>query len=67
MQTVRRTFEAKKHPKGSPERAALNVDWLTSEYYSSYKYGVRTDDGAETPWVFTSKAEADAKAKELTS
>ena len=39
----RRTFEAAKHPTGSEERARLNRDALTSEYYPSMRY--RTSDG----------------------
>lgn len=35
---LRRTFEAKNHPKGSKERARLNKSALTSEYMPSYKY-----------------------------
>jgi hypothetical protein len=34
----RRTFEARKYPKGSPERIKLNENPLTSEYMTSYKY-----------------------------
>jgi hypothetical protein len=47
MKVVRRTFEAAKFPKGSPERVALNGDWLTSEYMPSYKYGLLEDDGTK--------------------
>lgn len=62
MKTVKRTFEAKKYAKGSPERAALNTDPLTSEYMPSYKYILRTNDDKPTPWAFATRAEADAKA-----
>lgn len=34
----KRTFEAAKHPKGSAERAELNLSGFTSEYSPSYKY-----------------------------
>jgi len=34
----RRTLEAKKFPKGSPERKYFNLDPVTSEYMPSYKY-----------------------------
>lgn len=39
----KRTFEAKKFPIGSQERAKLNEDVLTSEYYTSKKYAVLID------------------------
>ena len=45
MMAARRTFEALKYPKGSPERAALNLSALTSEYMSSYRYMVLDDNG----------------------
>jgi len=35
---LRRTFEAKKHPKGSVKRKKLNRSALTSEYQPSYKF-----------------------------
>ena len=38
MEIFRRTFEAKKHPKGSKERISLNFNARTSEYMPSYKY-----------------------------
>jgi hypothetical protein len=37
-EVIKRTFEAEKHPKGSPERAKLNEEGLTSEYMHSQKY-----------------------------
>ncbi len=40
-QIMRRTFEARMHPHGSPERAALNGDVKTSEYYTSQPYLLR--------------------------
>lgn len=58
MIVVRRTFEAEKHPAGSAERTRLNLDWLTSEYMTSYRYGVREDDGAHTPFTYRTRAEA---------
>ena len=64
MKTVRRTFEALKFPKGHPERARLNEDWLTSEYMPSHGYGVRNDDGSHLPITYRTKAEAERKAKE---
>jgi len=57
----RRTFEAKKHPKGSEARDRLNLNILTSEYMTSYKYFIckfpNVSDSA------TTKDEAIAKAK----
>ena len=44
---VRRTFEAKKYPKNSPERTRLNKDNITSEYLPSYKYVVQRIQGSE--------------------
>lgn len=41
VQILRRTFEANRYPKGSQERARLNEDALTSEYYPSHKYLLR--------------------------
>ena len=38
---LRRTFAAKQHPIGSAERAAMNSDVLTSEYYPSQRYLLR--------------------------
>ena len=40
-EVLRRTFAAAKHPAGSEERAALNRDTLTSEYFSSHRYMTR--------------------------
>lgn len=61
MKVLRRTFEALKHPKGSPERNRLNADNLTSEYMPSYRYVVRNDDGSHTPFTYRTKAEALSK------
>lgn len=41
----RRTFEAAKHPLGSEERARLNLNSLTSEYYPSRRYEIITENG----------------------
>lgn len=41
VQVIRRTFEAKNHLPGSPEREALNKDPATSEYLPGQKYLVR--------------------------
>ena len=60
MRTVKRTFQALAHVKGSEERAKFNTDWITSEYMPSYRYGVRNDDGSATPFTYRTKAEADA-------
>lgn len=67
---LRRTFAAKLHPKGSPERDALNNDVVTSEYMPSYRYVVRVpammSDGTPNPvqpfhvWTFTTKSAAEA-------
>lgn len=54
---IRRTFEAKKHPKGSPERTRLNMDAVTSEYLPSYRYQVV---GRRFGSAFRTKAEAQA-------
>ncbi len=70
MTPLRRTFEAGKYPKGSSERAALNRDALTSEYYTSKPWLVREpfvmSDGSPHPTQphishdFRTKAEAQA-------
>ncbi len=62
MNIVRRTFEAAQHPAGSPERQRLNLDWLTSEYMTSHRYGIRESDGSHTPFTYRTKAEAEAAA-----
>jgi hypothetical protein len=62
MKTVKRTFEARNYPIGHPDRTRLNLDWLTSEYMPSYRYGVREDDGAYTPFIYRTKTEAEARA-----
>ena len=64
MIAVKRTFEALKFPKGSPERAKLNEDWLTSEYMPSHGYGVRNDDGSHLPYTYRTKAEADKQVSD---
>ncbi len=67
---IRRTFAAKQHPPGSPERSILNLDAATSEYTTSRRYLLRRpavmDDGTPHPtqkfWDadFTTKMEAEA-------
>ncbi len=59
MIVKRRTFEAKKHPKGSPERAKLNLSSLTSEYMPSYRYVACENSGERTPFTFRTKREAE--------
>lgn len=54
---VRRTFEAAKHPRGSAERARLNLKTVTSEYMPSYRYALVTSTSVG---VFRTKAEAAA-------
>jgi hypothetical protein len=63
MQVVKRTFTALNYEKGSLERAALNKDWLTSEYMPSHRYGVRGNNGEHTPFTYRTKAEALARAE----
>jgi hypothetical protein len=41
MEILTRTFEAAKQTAGSPERAALNCDPLTSEWMPSYRFLIR--------------------------
>lgn len=53
---IRRTFEAAKYPKGSPERDCLNRHVATSEYMPSYRY---LAEGRQ----FRTKAEAVAFTK----
>jgi hypothetical protein len=57
---VRRTFEAKKYPKGSEDRARLNRDGLTSEYMPSYRYAL-CDRGAYF-MAYPTKGEAEQEA-----
>ena len=57
MQIIRRTFLAAKEPKGSDTRALLNLDWRTSEYMTSHRYGLVTDSGEQLPFTFRTKAE----------
>lgn len=60
----RRTFGAKRYPKGSPERARLNEDVLTSEYMPSYRYCVPNGRSTRS---FRTKAEAEAHAQEVSA
>ena len=62
---MKRTFEAARHPKGSAERARLNLSSLTSEYMPSYKYVLVDENGKATPWTCRSKAEATDKSGDL--
>ena len=63
----KRTFEALKFPKGSPERKKLNLDNITSEYMTSYKYALKGDHISTS---YRTKAEAQSWAdkwnKEIT-
>lgn len=52
---VRRTFEAFKHPKGSPERNKLNRSSLTSEYQRNCIYLVMKNN--QPAKVFSTIAE----------
>lgn len=65
-----RTFGAAKYPKGSEERVTLNIDPLTSEYYTSRKYCLtiyfaETDkyNSHEQQKTFTTKTEAEDYSK----
>ena len=62
---ARRTFAAKQHRPGSMERARLNLSALTSEYMPGYKF-VLLQDGKETSFTCTTRADAEAKAHSLT-
>ena len=57
FQVIKRTFEAEKHPKGSPRRAELNESVVTSEYMHSHKYAIIGDHFSNSQ---RSKAEAEA-------
>lgn len=59
-QVIKRTFEAKKYPKGSPERARLNLHTETSEYYPSRKYCVIYSDGFRSAHITKREAEQNA-------
>lgn len=61
---ARRTFEAGKFPPGSPERDRLNLDNLTSEYMTSYRYVLRLD-GEPTFYASRNKSESEARAEDL--
>lgn len=71
----RRTFEAANHPSGSPERARLNGDPITSEYLTGKPYVVRVpalmSDGTRNPvqpWhfhTFKTKRDAESYADEV--
>ena len=51
----RRTFEASKYAKGSPERTKANTDTRTSEYMRSHRYYSK---GENDSLSFRSKGEA---------
>lgn len=44
-QIIKRTFEAKKFPKGSEMRVKLNKTCVTSEYLTSNKFCILSEDG----------------------
>lgn len=61
---LKRTFAAKLHPVGSPERARLNLRAETSEYMPSHRWAVEmwhrtTFARVSTTWRSRSEAEAD--------
>ncbi len=58
----RRTFDACEHPKGSEERARLNLRAETSEYMPSYRYTLRTPQGCTS---YRTKREADAALERI--
>lgn len=60
MKIMRRTFEVSKYPEGSPERATLNRDSITSEYITSYRYELRHDDGTSANFAYRTKREAES-------
>lgn len=62
---AKRTFSARQHRLGSIERARLNLSTLTSEYRPGYKF-VLLQDGKETSFTCTTRADAEAKAHILT-
>ena len=62
---ARRSFLAKQHRLGSIERAWLNLSALTSEYMPRYKF-VLLQDGKETSFTCTTRADTEAKAHRLT-
>lgn len=58
----RRTFEAKRHAPGSPERAAANKNPLTSEYYTGTRYLlVCTADDGSVAWTQGFRTKKDAE------
>lgn len=56
-EVVKRTFAAKNFPKGSQERAQLNLSVVTSEYMPSYRYCVV--DGQSFGRAYRTKSEAE--------
>jgi hypothetical protein len=65
QQIVKRTFEAKKYPKGSEERIKLNESAITSEYMPSYKYCIVDEQGKTNGRSYTSKADAEKALSRL--
>ena len=57
MEIVKRNFEAKKYPKNSEIRKELNNNFLTSEYMTSYKYGIVISENSYR--TFRTKSEAE--------
>jgi hypothetical protein len=58
---TKRTFEALNYPKGSEERIRLNMNSVTSEYMTSYKYSVSSDI---CDFSFKTKKEAESFIKD---
>ncbi len=67
MKVIKRTFSAAQHPKDSPERARLNLSWITSEYLPGIRYGIVEDDGEPTCWNYRTKRECEQKIDQLTA
>lgn len=65
IRIYRRTFEARKHPKGSPERKRLNLHSETSEYGGGHRYGqeILMGTGSTSRDTFRTKAEAEANTE----
>ena len=56
MTIKKRTFEALKYPKGSPERTKLNESGVSSEYMPSYKWQLEHNNFSA---CYRTKAEAE--------
>ena len=61
MKVVRRTLEATKFDRDSPERNKLNMNPVTSEYMPSQRYMIVSDDGTPRPYSGRTKKEVEAK------